>query len=55
MLRVIAELDYVIRAVFALDQMGLSAASHFPNEAARIYGHKRKGQSRFLADMTFRD
>ena len=45
-LRVILEFDDVIVAVVCFQQMGLSAASHFPDEPAGIYGHAICGTSK---------
>lgn len=39
MLRVILKLDDVIVAVVGFQQMRLCAASHLPDESARVYGH----------------
>jgi hypothetical protein len=41
MLRVILELDDVAVTVVGFQQMRLGAPSHFPDEAARVYGHDR--------------
>ncbi len=47
MLRIIAELNYVKVPVVALQQMGLSAAAHFSNQACRVDRHRWRSEALF--------